>query len=337
MAKLNYLRALAEVESGKLDRSYLLVGEDYYQSYLLTERIVQQKLPASERSLNKHSLLAKQATPDKLQELLAGVPMFGGNTVVVVNDVDKLATRSQELLPLLLKAIDHTTTFVGSAKKLDGRKKFSKSLAEVSTVVEIKPLYDDKAPEYVRARFAARKKLITADAAEEFCRVVGSDCGDIENEVEKISIVHADKREIEKADIVAFLSGSRFYSQYEVANHVGDKNLRQALAATRQYLESSGSSGRGQLFWAFYNQLERMLVFKAFSGRMSDNDIAGKLRIHPFFLLQLRKHAAKYTPRQLSDGLQRVYQAEVEDRFSGLGKEQIFERMIIEIMKIQGE
>lgn len=337
MAKLSYLRALSEVESGKLDRSYILVGDDYYQRFLLTEKIIQQKLPKAERSLNKHSLLARQATPDRLQELLAGVPLFGGDTVVVVSQLERLPAKSQELLPELIKALDHTVTFVGSAKKLDFRTKFAKGISASSTTVEIKPLYDDKAPEYVRARFAARKMMITSAAAEEFFRVVGSDCGDIENEVEKISIVHESKQQIEKSDIESYLSGSRFYSQFQVADHIGDRNLRQALAATRQFLESSGASGRGQLFWALYTQLDRILNYKALSGRLRDKDIAGKLHIHPFFLIQLRRHAAKYSPAQLVAGLKRVYQAEVDDRFSTLGKEQIFERMIVEIMQKPGE
>ncbi len=337
MAKLNYLRALSEVESGKLDRSYILIGEDYHQRFLLTEKIIQQKLPASERALNKHRLLAKQATPDKLQELLAGVPLFGGSTVVVVSDLDKLPAKSQELLPTLLKALDYSVTFVGSARKLDGRTKFTRAIAAVSTTVEIKQIFPDRLPEYVRARFAAREMMISADAAEEFARIVGSDCGDIENEVEKLSIVHDSKSQLEIADVESYLSGSRFYSQYEVADHLGSRNLREALAATRQFLESSGASGRGQLFWAFYNQLERILNYKAYSQQMSRENLARKLGMHPFFLQKLQRHAARYTPAQLADSLKRVYQAEVEDRFSQFGKEQIFERMLVDIMQASGE
>lgn len=334
MEKLNYARALEQAQRGEIASSYLLLGDDYYQRYLLTEHIIRKRLQTGERAYNKHSLIGNKATPAVLEETLFGVPLLGGNTVVIVTDLERLPQASQQFLPKALKSLDSSVTFIGSAKKLDGRTALPKALGESCMLVEIKELYDNALPAYVQSRFGVRGFAADSAAITEFCRVVGRDCGDIENEVEKISIVHADKKKLTLPDIQSYLSESRFYSQYEVADQLGNKRLRQSLAAVKEYLDGSGSEARGSLFWALYNQFERMLVYKKMAGKISHNDLAGKLRMHPFLLQVLAKQAAQYEPEALVDGLLAVYQAEVYDRFMSYdAKQQIFERMIIRILQ----
>ncbi len=336
MAKLSFTQALEKVESGKLDPAYSLIGEDYYQRFLLTEKITKAKL-GSGGSLNKHSLIGRKATPQILEQLLAGVPLFGGATVVIVSDIDKLPEKSQEFVARSLKTLDPSVLFIGSAKKLDGRTSFAKALSSVGTVVETKEIYDNHLPPYVRSRFAARGMAIDEAAVTEFCRIVGSDCGDIENEVEKISIVHADKKRVGVNDVHSYLSESRFFSQFQVAESVASRKPRATFAALRQYLESSGADGRGKLIWALYSQFERLLQVQALSGKTGREDLAGKLRIHPFFLQKLQEQAGQFQPAELVAALRAVYETELADRFSTESKEQIFERMSLRILRPAGE
>jgi DNA polymerase III delta subunit len=333
MAKLTYAQALEQVQRGKIEPAYLFLGEDYYQRFLLTEKIIQQRLQVGERVYNKRVLSGNKATPAALEEALFGVPLLGGNTMLIVTDVDRLPQASQQFLPRALKSLDAGVTFIGSARKLDGRITLTKALTALSTVVEIKELYDNMLPGYVQSRFSARGFAADSDAVAEFCRVVGKNCGDIENEVEKISIVYAGKKKVTLSDIRNYLSESRFYSQYEVADQLAYRRLKQSLTAVNEYLESSGSDGRGSLFWALYNQFERMLIHKKLSHKLSSADLAGRLRLHPFLLQGVAKQAALHESDALIDSLLAVYQAEVDDRFTTEAKQQIFERMIIRILK----
>jgi len=331
MEKMSFAQALDRVESGKLDRAYLLLGEDYHQKFLITEQVTKARLGQQRGSLNRHSLIGRKATPPQLEQLLAGVPLFGGNTVVIVTDIEKLPEKSQELLPRLLKNLDKGTTFIATAVKLDGRKAFAKALAAVSTVVETKEIYDNHLPAYIQSRFAVRGMTVEAAAVNEFARLVGNDCGDIENEVEKIAIVHHGKKRLAKTEMQSYLSASHFFDQYRVADSVAQRKIRESLIACRQFLESTGSDGRGRLFWALYTQFERMLTLHTADARIKDADLAGKLRMHPFHLQRLRELALKQKPEVLAANLRRVYETEVADRFSTESKQQIFERMILKI------
>ena len=336
MPKFTFAQALERVESGRLDPAYILIGEDYYQRFLLTEKISKAKL-GNGGSLNKHSLIGRKTTAQILEQLLAGVPLFGGNTVVIVSDVDKLPEKSQEFLTRSLKTLDPSVLFIGSAKKLDGRTAYAKALASASAIVETKELYDNALPGYVRSRFSARAMAIDEDALTEFCRLVGSDCGDVENEVEKISIVHADKKRVGLKDVQAYLSDSRFFSQFQVADSVSARKPKATFTALKQYLESSGADGRGKLIWALYSQFERLMAVQAYSGKLSREDLAGKLRVHPFFLQKIQEQAGQFKPAELVAALRQIYEAELADRFSTEAKEQIFERMTLKILRPGGE
>ncbi len=337
MGKLTYTQALRQVETGRIDPAYLLQGDDYYQRFLLTEKIVKQRIPAGERAYNRHSLGGAKANPAALEEQLFGVPLLGGNTVVIVTELERLPQASQQFLPKALKSLDPSVTFVGVARKLDGRTKFVKEMLERCVLVEIKDLNDDALPEYVRSRLAARGFAIDADAVAEFCRIVGRDCGDIENEVEKIAIVHAGKKKLALSDVRDYLSDSHFFTQYDAAKQLGFRRLEASLGAIKRYLESSGSGAQAPLFWAFYTQVERMLKYRKFSGKIADKDLAGMLGMHPYFLIELKQQIEHYAPEELVRALLAVYQAEVDDRFSTEPKPQIFERMTYRIINATGE
>lgn len=337
MGKMTYAQALRQIESGRIEPCYLLQGEDYYQRFILIEKIVRQRIPAGERAYNRHSISGTKATPAVLEERLYGVPLLGGNIVVVVTDIERLPQASQQFLPKALKSLDPSVTFIGVAKKLDGRTKLAKDLTEICTLVEIKELYDDMLPEYVRSRLSARGFMIDADAVTEFCRIVGRDCGDIENEVEKISIVHAGKKKLVLADVQAYLSDSHFFTQYEAAKQLGYRKLEASLGAIKRYLEYSGSGAQVPLFWALYNQFDRMLKYRKFSGKIADKDLAGMMGMNPFFLKELKLQVEHYVPEELVQALMAVYQAEVDDRFSAEPKPQLFERMTYKVINKAGE
>ncbi len=72
--KLGFAQALQQIEGGKIERAYLLLGEDYYQKFLITEKITSARLSPADRKLNRHSLAGRKLAAETLEQALAGVP-----------------------------------------------------------------------------------------------------------------------------------------------------------------------------------------------------------------------------------------------------------------------
>lgn len=336
MAKLSYSAALQQLEQGQVSGSYLLLGDNYYQSFFLTELILRNRIPAGQRAYNKYEIAGQKANPQALEEPLYAVPLLGGNKVVVVTDLQRVPAKGQEFLVKALAKLDPSITFVGSARKLDGRKSFSKNLTKQCSVVELKELNNRVLPGYVKSRFAARGISVDEKGVIEFCRVVGRDCGEIEREVDKALDRFGKGSSLRFDEVKDLLSASRHFSRYEVATYIAGKQLERALAALEEVLATGGTEARG-LLWATYQHLERMLVYKSQSGAMSRDDLAGRLRMHPFFLKELAQQCTKWGDTEVVRGLLQIYQAEVDERFTGENRRQIWERALIGMLAQRGE
>ncbi len=332
MSKSYYSAALERIESGKVSSAYLLLGDNYYQRFLLTEKILADKIPRGQRAYNKTEIAGQKASPEVLQQSLFGVPLLGGNTVVVVTDLNRVSEKGQKFLLKALASLDPSITFIGSANKLDGRKVFGKTLAELCDVVDIKELNNKVLPGYVRSRFVAHGVQVDSAGINEVCRIVGRDCGDIEQEAEKASIRFGKGSTLRLDEIKSLLSSSRQYGRFEVTAYLGHKQIGRALASLTEVLKSGGSEERG-LLWGTYQLLQRMLLFKEYSGSMRDRDLAGKLRMPSWALDELRRQCEKWSLEQLVEALKFVYQAEVAERFTTQPRGQIWERAFISILQ----
>lgn len=324
------------IESGKVSSAYLLLGDNYYQRFLLTEKILTDKIPRGQRAYNKTEIAGQKASPEMLQQSLFGVPLLGGDCVVVVTDLNRVSEKGQQFLLKALASLDPSITFIGSAKKLDGRKVFGKTLSELCDVVELKELSNKVLPSYVRSRFIAHGLQVDNDGIHEVCRIAGRDCGDIEQEAAKASIRFGKGSTLRLDDIKNLLSSSRQYGRYEVTSYLGFKQTGRALASLGEVLKSGGAEERG-LLWVTYQQLQRMILYKKHSGSMRSRDLAGKLRMPSWALEELGRQCDRWSVEQLTNALMYVYQAEVAERFTTQPRGQIWERAFISILIQRGE
>jgi DNA polymerase III delta subunit len=332
MSKSTYAAALEKIEHGKVSSAYMFLGDNYYQRFLLTEKILIDRIPRGQRAYNKTEIAGQKASPEILQQSLFGVPLLGGKTVVVVTDLNRIPEKGQQFLLKALASLDPSITFIGSANKLDGRKVFTKTLSEFCDVVELKELNNKALPPYVRSRFVAHGLQIDREGVNEICRIVGRDCGDIEQEAGKASIRFGKGSSLRLDDIKNLLSSSRQYSRYEVTGYLGNKQTDRALASLGEVIRSGGAEERG-LLWVTYQQLQRMLLFKKYAGSMRSQDLAGKLRTPVWVLDELGRQCDKWSVDQLTDAFMLVYQAEVAERFTMQPRGQIWERAFISILQ----
>ncbi len=335
MAQITYAAALHQLEQGRVEQRYLLLGDEYHQQFLLSEQILAARLAAGERAYGKTEISGAKANPHLLQEALSSVPLLGCNTGVIVSNLQRLRKEAQEFLLAALPKIDPTVTFIGIANKLDGRTKLGKQLASLCLVIKLRELNNQQLPGYIESRFTARELRPTEDAITEMCRVVGRDCGDIENEVEKVSIAFAGQSQLSLGDISSYLAASRQFGQYEVADYLANRRLATAIKGVQQVLASGGSAARS-LFWAMSGQLERLLLYPELSKSLSQKDLAGRLRTSPFFLKNYERQSKKWQPEELTSALEEIYQVAAAERFGAESPQQIWERALLRILGSSG-
>ncbi|HEU4511112.1 MAG TPA: DNA polymerase III subunit delta [Pyrinomonadaceae bacterium] len=217
---------------------YLLLGTEIYLRRAAAKTITEAALHGTLlRDFNESSF---SLLSDSVQSAVAAaeqLPMMSEMRVVRVRDFARLREADEDLLIRYLQNPVPSTVMIFTADELDKRKKSSKVLLDVCTVVEFGPLKDAEAKTWAKSRLKELK--ITADdqVLSEIIRLVGTDVQTLYNEIDKLASAAADTGRI-TADLVDELIGrSRELSNFELGDHLLAGDRKRALQTLHRLLE----------------------------------------------------------------------------------------------------
>jgi len=185
----------------------------------------------------------------RFREALQTLPFFGGGKVVWLKNcnflgdertasaaavTDGLATLAQELKQLP-KSAEGAVRVLISAGKVDKRKVFCKTLDKFGAVetyagwsVDDRD-WADQAEAWAREAVRARKKEISDEALAELTSRIGPNVGQLDSEVEKVSLYVGDRGQIEYEDVAAVCARNKTARAFALGDALGDRDLPRLL------------------------------------------------------------------------------------------------------------
>jgi DNA polymerase-3 subunit delta len=182
----------------------------------------------------------------RLREALQTLPFFGGAKAVWLKDCNFLSderTASAQAVTETLGEIaqelkDFSWTNVRlliSAGKVDKRKVFYKTIDKLGAVESFAGWsaddrdWADQAETAAREALRARKKEISDEALAELVSNTGPNARQLNNEVEKLALYAADRKEIEVADVAAVCTRNKSARAFALGDALGDRDLARLL------------------------------------------------------------------------------------------------------------
>ena len=238
----------AQIESGKPDPIYLLVGEDEVEKSALAAEfsaLVDEGLHA----FNVERIHAgEMTTGDRLAEGVAGIvaaartlPMMSPRRVIVVSQADALlvpkresegAARALAERETLLNQPEPLTVLVLVAGALDRRSRLFKLLVKQATVVECGVIADQAdAERWVKNRAAAGGSQIDAAAARLIAQRAGLDVRRLRGDVDRLLLYALGRKSITVEDVRELVGPAALQDDWALTNAVeagqGGEALRQ--------------------------------------------------------------------------------------------------------------
>jgi len=230
----------------ELDRSlreglrplYLLLGPEIYLRRIAAQSTTD---TAPSRTLLREvnescfSLLS-----DAVQSAVAAaeqLPMMSDMRVVRIRDFARLREADEDTLIRYLNNPSPSTVMIFIADELDRRKKSSKVLLDVCTVVEFGPLKDAEAKAWAKTRLKELKTTADDQVLSEVIRLVGTDVQTLSNELEKLASAAAQTNRITMPLVDELIGRSRELSNFELADHLVAGNRQRALETLHRLLE----------------------------------------------------------------------------------------------------
>jgi DNA polymerase III subunit delta len=227
---------------------FYLHGEDLFRKDEAVREIVAAHLDPATKDFNFDPLRGTEVDPETLASVIATPPMMAEWRVVVVREMEGLASskKAREILMGVAKAPPPGLALVLSCTVPQGSKaKLYRELAKLAQSVEFRAFSEADVPGWILARAREVHGIaIEVDAAQALAAAIGTNLGILVRELEKLTDFVGERKKITVADVEA--AGTRLPAQdrWRWLDLVADRELERALS-TLGTLMAQGENGVG--------------------------------------------------------------------------------------------
>ena len=319
------------LEKGGRGGVFFLHGDDEFRKDEAVRAIVEEHLDPATRDFNFDVLRAGEVDGERLASVLATPPMMADWRVVVVRDVESVASnaRTRALLVELASAppVGMAVVLIAAIPKGSGAR-FWKDLKAKGRSLELPSLSPDDVPGWLMER--ARETLgieLEEEAALTLSAAIGSDLGVLAQELQKLSTVVEDGVPIKSKDVEAAGFRLPVQDRWQWFDLVGERRFAEALAGL-PILLGQGESGVG-LAIQLGSQILRIGVALE-GGRAA---LEAVLPPHQRWLARrLAPQAQGWTVDQVSVALAGLLRADRLMKASGASSETLLEEWLLGLL-----
>jgi len=260
---------------------YLLLGPEVYLRRVAAQAITDAAL--SRTLLREFNESSFSLVSDAVQSAVAAaeqLPMMSDTRVIRIRDFARLREADEEVLIRYLNNPSPSTVMIFTADELDKRKKSSKVLLDVCTVVEFSPLKDAEARSWAKARLKELKVTADDQVLTELIRLVGTDVQTLANELEKLASAAADTSRITMPVVDELIGRSRELSNFELADHLMAGNRKRALETLHRLLEDGAEPV--MLVGLIAGNYHRLALGKHLMARGGREEVFRNISLPPF-------------------------------------------------------
>ncbi|MDE3235866.1 MAG: DNA polymerase III subunit delta [Bacteroidota bacterium] len=286
-------KILSDWKKGIFKPVYWLEGEEAYFIDQVVAYAEHKILPESEKGFNLTVFYGRDADWVAVINACRRYPMFAERQVVLLKeaqhmrDIDKLEAYIENPLT--------STVFVVSYKdkKVDGRSKLAKVLKQKGELLSTKKIYDNQLPDWTNSIVQQHGLTITQKALFLMVDHIGNDLSRIENEVEKLVVNLAGRKNITEDDIENYIGVSKEFNVFEMQDAIAKKDLSKAVRIIQYFDANPKAAPIQMLLPALYNFFSKVfMVFGA--GTNDEKGLASALGINPYFIRDYLQAARTY-------------------------------------------
>jgi DNA polymerase-3 subunit delta len=260
---------------------YLLLGPEIYLRRVAAQTITDAAL--SRTLLREFNESSFSLVSDAVQSAVAAaeqLPMMSDMRVVRIRDFARLREADEDVLIRYLNNPSPSTVMLFIADELDKRKKSSKVLLDVCTVVEFSPLKDAEAKAWARTRLKELKVNADDQVLSEIVRVVGTDVQTLANELDKLASAAAETARITMQLVDELIGRSRELSNFELGDHLLAGNRKRALETLHRLLEDGAEPV--MLVGLIAGNYHRLALGKHLLARGGREEVFRNISLPPF-------------------------------------------------------
>jgi DNA polymerase-3 subunit delta len=235
-----------KLREGRRGGAFLIFGEQEYLKEEAVDALAAAHLEPDTKDFNFDQLRAAETPPETLAAIVATPPMLAEWRVVVVRDVQAMASSSRAR-GALQKLLEHKIPgllLVLTAQVPPGRAQFYDTLKKQTTAVECAALSDADLVGWLIERSTRHNVQLEVTAARMLAGAIGSELGVLAQELNKLIEFVGERRSIGPDDIKAVVGPVQRIIRWDWFDLVSERRFAEARSALPVLLDS-GENGVG--------------------------------------------------------------------------------------------
>jgi DNA polymerase-3 subunit delta len=286
-------KIIADWKKGNFKPIYWLEGDEPFFIDQVVHYAEHKILPESEASFNLSIFYGKDADWSSVVNACMRYPMFAEKQVVILKEAQQM--REIEKLESYIDNPLASTIFVVSfkEKKVDGRSKLAKTLKSKGEMLTTKKMYDSQLPEWVNQMVASHQLTIAPKALHLLVDHIGNDLSRLQNEVEKLAVNLAGRKNITEDDIEKYIGVSKDFNVFELQDALGKRDLAKTIRIIHYFEANPKAAPIQMILPALYNYFSKVFMLYSLPN-ITEQSAAAALGVNPFFVKEYIATARRY-------------------------------------------
>lgn len=332
MERKEFLQAL---QGGQVTGAYLFEGVEENIKAATLAALRRAYVPEGLEELNETLLEAPDT--DALIAACETLPFAAEKRLVIVREHPALSGRSEAdegLIAYIERVPDFCVLVFMARGKADGRKKLYAAIKKRGGIVSFNPLSDQELTDWIIRAFEKNGKSVTARVASLLAFTVGSDTALMRTEIEKLTSLTGERRDITENDIRAIATRSIECTVFEMVDAVVAGQKGRALGLMRDML-TQGQERLGILAMLLrqYRLLQHVKIMQY--EKVPRGDFAQRLGVASFAADRYVRQAAGCTNAEVKKAVDICLQTEYGVKSGQLNEEGALETAVIALLGLK--
>jgi len=312
----------------KIEPVYLFLGDAAFLINETWNRLVTATHPVKGKAPGGERVQAKETSAGQVMERMATLPMFGPRKLFMVEHVDAWGKEDKNALASFIARIPPSACLVLTASGKKGIEGISKAVEARGKVIQFKEPTEKDAPRWLVEKARERGKVLSLRSAFLLVDMTGPDLNSLSSELEKICTFTGERGNIEPEDILEAASSQRTATMFELFDQVRDRQAGKAVHSLRTLIISGEAPLKilSSLAW----QIRTLWQVKdGLRQRMTESQLASRLRMHPFAVKKACEKAARFSDSELHEIHEAIRRTDVALKSSGSSPDLILEGLLL--------
>ncbi|WP_103865629.1 DNA polymerase III subunit delta [Aquimarina sp. I32.4] len=326
---------VSDIKNGNIKPIYFLMGDEPYYIDRISEYIDKNVLAEEEKGFNQMVLYGRDVTIDDIVANAKRYPMMAERQVVIVKEAQELSRTIEKLAPYVENPQMSTLLVMCyKYKKIDKRKKLYKIVAKNGVIFDSKKLYENQVADWIRRVLGGAKYSIEPKAAQMLVEFLGTDLGKINNELDKLKLIIPAGSQITADQIEKNIGISKEFNNFELRKAIGTRNVVKAHLIINYFAQNPKDNPLVVTISLLYGFFSQVLQYHGLADK-SQRNVAGALKINPYFVKDYSEAAQNYPMRKVSAIIAFIRDADVKSKgvgASNLPQGDILKELLVKIM-----